>query len=69
MARPKKEAGKARDKLMQVRVQATEYDAFREAAESAGLDLSSWVRERLKRLAAQEMRAQQKTAAVGQRSA
>lgn len=37
---------------MQVRLQEGEYDAFKKAADDAGLDLSAWVRERL-RVAAQ----------------
>lgn len=48
MARPKKKTDEVREKLMQVRVQSREYDAFKEAADSAGLDLSSWVRARLR---------------------
>ena len=56
MARPKKEQGKARNRLMQVRLQESEIDVFREAADLAGLDLSSWVRERLRRVARKETR-------------
>ncbi|HWB12050.1 MAG TPA: hypothetical protein VG826_22685 [Pirellulales bacterium] len=47
MARPKKEAGMARDKLMQVRVKPQEYESFKEAADISGLDLSAWVRQQL----------------------
>jgi hypothetical protein len=47
MARPKKEAGTARDKLMQVRVKPQEYESFREATDVSGLDLSAWVRQQL----------------------
>ncbi len=47
MARPKKEPGTARDKLMQVRVKPQEYDTFKEAADVSGLDLSAWVRQQL----------------------
>ena len=54
MGRPKKETGATRDKLMQVRLKESEIDEFREAAESSGLDLSSWVRERLLRVARRE---------------
>jgi hypothetical protein len=56
MGRPKKKPGKARERLMQVRLQTSEYDHFKEAADSAGLDLSSWVRERLKIAVRKEMR-------------
>lgn len=48
MARPRKTKGDARGKLMQVRVQNREYEVFKEAAEAAGLDLSAWVRSRLR---------------------
>jgi hypothetical protein len=48
MARPKKPKGYAREKLMQVRVQDGEYKSFKEAADAAGLDLSGWVRSRLR---------------------
>jgi hypothetical protein len=47
MARPRKEPGTARDKLMQIRVKAQEYESFREAADLSGLDLSAWVRQQL----------------------
>ena len=56
MARPHKQEGKARDRLMQVRLQGKEYEAFKDAADSAGLDLSSWVRERLRRAAKKDLR-------------
>ena len=47
MGRPKKEKDASRDKLMQVRLKESEYDEFSKAADSSGLDLSGWVRERL----------------------
>lgn len=56
MARPPKKEGEARDHLMQVRVQEKEYEAFKDAAESSGLDLSAWVRTRLLILAKKELR-------------
>ena len=58
MARPQKQEGEARDHLMQVRVQEREYGSFKKAADAAGLDLSSWVRERLRRMARKELRAE-----------
>jgi hypothetical protein len=60
MGRPKKHAGTARDKLMQVRVRQREYGEFKNAADSAGLDLSSWVRERLLMAAKRDMGASKK---------
>lgn len=40
---------------MQLRLSAAEKRAFRDAAEIAGLQLSSWVRERLRRCAKSEL--------------
>lgn len=56
MARPRKAQTEARGKLMQVRVQEREHVQFKEAAEQAGLELSSWVRERLLQAAKKELR-------------
>jgi uncharacterized protein (DUF1778 family) len=38
-----------------LRVQPAEKEAFREAAELAGLPLSAWVRERLRRVTVREL--------------
>lgn len=51
--RPRVAPGKTKAEYLEVRLAATEKQAFKEAAELAGLELSSWVRERL-RLAARE---------------
>jgi hypothetical protein len=40
---------------MEVRLDPTEKQAFREAADAAGLPLSGWVRERLRRAARREL--------------
>ena len=56
MARPPKQEGDARDRLMQVRVKSVEFEAFKKAADEAGLDLSGWVRERLRTAAKKEQR-------------
>jgi predicted HicB family RNase H-like nuclease len=56
MPRPKKPKGQAREKLMQVRVQPKEYDSFKEAADSSGLDLSAWVRQQLLLAARRDIR-------------
>jgi hypothetical protein len=55
MGRPKKHAGSVRDKLMQVRLQEAEVEIFKKAADIAGLDLSAWVRERLRLIARREL--------------
>ena len=57
MARPKKKKGESRDKLMQVRVQDSEYTDFKNAAEKVGLDLSSWVRVKLRYAARKDLKA------------
>lgn len=51
MARPSKQHGESRDHLMQVRLKEAEYLEFKEAAELAGLDLSGWVRTKLREAA------------------
>ncbi len=56
MARPKKKPDQTRAKMLQVRVQQSEYVAFKEAAEQSGLDVSAWVRERLIQAARKEAR-------------
>jgi len=56
MARPKKDTEKARGRLMQIRLKESEYDEFKAAAGLSGLELSSWVRERLLRAAKKESR-------------
>jgi len=53
--RPPKETGKLRDQPLLVRLESSEKEAFRDAAELAGVPLSTWVRERLRRIAAREL--------------
>jgi hypothetical protein len=53
--RPPKEAGRLRDKPMLVKLEATEKEAFRDAADLAGVPLSTWVRERLRQIATREL--------------
>lgn len=50
---PKAERRKA--EYLDIRLEATEKQAFREAADVAGLDLSAWVRERLRASARREL--------------
>jgi hypothetical protein len=56
MARPTKPEGEAREKLLQVRLLEREYADFKEAADQSGLDLSAWVRERLRQAVRRELR-------------
>jgi hypothetical protein len=53
--RPPKEANKLRDQPLLVRLESDEKEAFRDAAELAGVPLSTWVRERLRRIAVKEL--------------
>lgn len=53
--RPPKEADRLRTQNMLVRLEIDEKEAFREAAELAGVPLSTWVRERLRQVAVREL--------------
>jgi len=53
--RPPKQAGSAKTRYLQVRVTDPEKVAFDTAAELAGLDMSAWVRERLRLAARSEL--------------
>lgn len=53
--RPKMEANKAKNRFLQVRLQDAEADDFSTAAELAGVPLSTWVRERLRVVAREEL--------------
>lgn len=53
--RPKKDPARAKGEYLEIRLEAAEKRAFRDAAELAGLDLSAWVRERLRVIARQEL--------------
>lgn len=54
--RPPVSAEKAKAESLEVRLTDAEKRSFLDAAEHSGLSLSSWVRERLRRTAAQELR-------------
>jgi antitoxin component of RelBE/YafQ-DinJ toxin-antitoxin module len=53
--RPPKDSGDAKDDLLQVRIDQQERKAFTDAARLSGLVMSAWVRERLRRIARQEL--------------
>jgi hypothetical protein len=44
-----------RGEYLEIRVEAAEKQAFKDAAELAGLPMSAWVRERLRRAAVREL--------------
>lgn len=54
--RPAGPTGKAKQETVQVRMSDAEKLAFETAADLSGLSLSSWVRERLRRVATGELR-------------
>jgi uncharacterized protein (DUF1778 family) len=53
--RPRVDPNKTRAEYLEVRLDAAEKQAFREAAELAGLAVSAWVRERLRTVAREEL--------------
>jgi hypothetical protein len=55
--RPPKGADRVKAEYLDIRLAAAEKQAFRDAAELAGLDLSAWVRERLRGAARKELEA------------
>lgn len=60
MARPSKKKSEMRDKLLQVRVSESEYLAFKQAAESAGIQISAWVRQQLRDATRRQLKAEAK---------
>lgn len=53
--RPKKRPEAVKADWLEVRCEEAEKQAFRAAAEAAGLPLSGWIRERLRRVARKEL--------------
>jgi uncharacterized protein (DUF1778 family) len=53
--RPKKDPTRTKGEYLDIRLEAAEKQAFRDAADLAGLDLSAWVRERLRSIARKEL--------------
>ncbi len=53
--RPPKTDNRRKAEYLDIRLEAAEKLAFRDAAELAGLDLSAWVRERLRSAARKEL--------------
>ena len=54
--RPLKEQDQLKNENMLIRVESDEKEAFKTAADLAGISLSSWVRERLRRVAVSELK-------------
>jgi uncharacterized protein (DUF1778 family) len=55
MGRPKKTPEATKADYIEVRCEESEKQAFRAAAEAAGLPLSGWIRERLRKVARKEL--------------
>ena len=53
--RPKKKPEAVKTGWLEVRCEEAEKEAFRTAAEAAGLPLSGWIRERLRKVARKEL--------------
>jgi uncharacterized protein (DUF1778 family) len=55
LGRPPKGSDKIKGIRLDMRVEAAEKEAFRAAAELSGLDLSAWIRERLRAASRREL--------------
>ena len=55
MGRPKKKLDAVKSSWLEVRCEESERESFRAAAEAAGLGMSAWIRERLRRAARKEL--------------
>jgi hypothetical protein len=55
LGRPPKGSDKVKGIRFDMRLEVAEKEAFRAAAELAGLDMSAWVRERLRAVARKEL--------------
>jgi uncharacterized protein (DUF1778 family) len=53
--RPKKPKGTAKEEYLELRLDAAEKQAFKDAAELSGMAMSVWVRERLRKVAKKEL--------------
>ena len=53
--RPPKGSGKIKSIRLDMRIHPAEKDGFRLAAELSGLELSAWIRERLRKVAREEL--------------
>ncbi len=53
--RPKKAKGEVKGELIQFRADSSEKRAFKDAAAASGQELSVWIRDRLRRMARQEL--------------
>jgi uncharacterized protein (DUF1778 family) len=61
--RPKKPKGTAKEEYLELRLDAAEKQAFKDAAELSGMAVSVWVRERLRKVARKELEEAEKPVA------
>jgi len=57
IGRPEKPVARRKVQFLKLRLEASEKDAFQQAADIVGIPLSAWVRERLRREAISELEA------------
>jgi uncharacterized protein (DUF1778 family) len=55
MKKTKKLADSVKEEYFEMRLDTAEKEAFRDAAKMAGMSLSGWVRDRLRRIARKEL--------------
>jgi hypothetical protein len=55
--RPRKDGDRRKAVHLDIRLEMVEKQAFKDAADLAGLDLSAWIRERLRAMARKELEA------------
>jgi uncharacterized protein (DUF1778 family) len=53
--RPKKRTDLVKTEYIEMRVEQSEKQTFRDAAEAAGMSMSTWIRDRLRRTARKEL--------------
>jgi uncharacterized protein (DUF1778 family) len=53
--RPKKQPDLVKTEYIELRVEQTEKQTFRDAADAAGMPMSGWIRDRLRRSARKEL--------------
>jgi uncharacterized protein (DUF1778 family) len=53
--RPKKKPESVKTEYIELRCETAEKDSFRDAADAAGMPMSGWIRDRLRRAARKEL--------------
>lgn len=53
--RPKKQPDLVKTEYIEMRVEQSEKQTFRDAADAAGMSMSTWIRDRLRRAARKEL--------------